>query len=127
MSLPKINTPEYTLNIPSTDEEINRAANDGVPIVVVPIAFVSEHSETLVELDIEYRELAISLGVPSYSRASTVYLASNFISGLKRLVKMSLKITQNSDIQKDSFKIISGSGFRVCSTVGSQCRNNEKC
>ena len=37
-------------------------------MIVVPIAFVSEHSETLVELDIEYRELAEEAGVPKYTR-----------------------------------------------------------
>ncbi|MBP7252114.1 MAG: ferrochelatase, partial [Alphaproteobacteria bacterium] len=47
---------------PSTEAEIERAAHDRVPIVVVPIAFVSEHSETLVELDIEYRHLAQDKG-----------------------------------------------------------------
>src|SRR5581483_3136248 len=43
---------------PSTEAEIRRAGKDGVPVLVAPIAFVSEHSETLVELDIEYRHLA---------------------------------------------------------------------
>ncbi|MBM3566927.1 MAG: ferrochelatase, partial [Alphaproteobacteria bacterium] len=37
---------------PSTESEIARAGRDGVPVVVAPIAFVSEHSETLVELDV---------------------------------------------------------------------------
>ncbi len=46
-------TPEPWL-APSTEAEIERAAHEGVAVVVVPIAFVSEHSETLVELDIEY-------------------------------------------------------------------------
>jgi ferrochelatase len=41
------------------------------PIVVVPIAFVSEHSETLVELDIEYRKLDDESGAPCYLRVST--------------------------------------------------------
>jgi len=43
---------------PSTPEALEQAARDGKGAVVVPIAFVSEHVETLVELDIEYRELA---------------------------------------------------------------------
>ncbi len=37
---------------PSTEQEIERAAHDKVAVLVVPIAFVSEHSETLVELDV---------------------------------------------------------------------------
>jgi ferrochelatase len=43
---------------PSTEDEVERAGHDKVALIVVPIAFVSEHSETLVELDIEYAELA---------------------------------------------------------------------
>ncbi len=50
-------TPQKWLE-PSTEEAIERAAQDKVAVLVVPIAFVSEHSETLVELDVEYRELA---------------------------------------------------------------------
>src|SRR5260221_5422534 len=39
---------------PATDAEIMRAGTAGLAVVVVPVSFVSEHSETLVELDIEY-------------------------------------------------------------------------
>ena len=53
---------------PSTEAEIERAAHDRVAVLVVPIAFVSDHSETLVELDIDYRALAERLGVPGYFR-----------------------------------------------------------
>lgn len=67
---------------PSTDDEIARAGGDGRPLVVVPIAFVSEHSETLVELDIEYRELAEQSGVPAYERVPTVDVHPLFIDGL---------------------------------------------
>jgi len=49
---------------------------------VLPVAFVSEHSETLVELDIEYAELAASSGVPQYVRIPAVGAHRNFISGL---------------------------------------------
>ena len=49
---------------PSTEEEIARAGADKVKAVVYPLSFVSEHSETLVELDIEYRHLAAKQGVP---------------------------------------------------------------
>ena len=43
---------------PSTDEIIIENSKLNKHIVIVPIAFVSEHSETLVELDIEYKKLA---------------------------------------------------------------------
>jgi|SRR5580658_433389 ferrochelatase len=67
---------------PSTEAEIRRAGAEGVPLVVVPIAFVSEHSETLVELDIEYRRVAAEHGVPAYVRVPTVDTLAGFIDGL---------------------------------------------
>ena len=70
---------------PATDQEIIRAGKDGVPIILVPIAFVSEHSETLVELDIEYRELAMHHGVPQYERIPALCVQPYFIEGLKEL------------------------------------------
>lgn len=72
---------------PSTEQELERAGEDGVPVVVVPIAFVSEHSETLVELDIEYRHRAEALGIPAYVRAPAVGHHPDFIAGLARLVR----------------------------------------
>jgi ferrochelatase len=72
---------------PSTDAEVRRAGRDGVGLVVVPIAFVSEHSETLVELDIEYRHLAETAGVRRYVRVATVGAAPPFIAGLAALVR----------------------------------------
>ncbi len=56
----------------ATEAVIHEAAVAKRPIVVVPIAFVSEHSETLVELDIEYRKLADESGAPCYLRVPTV-------------------------------------------------------
>ncbi len=72
---------------PSTDDEIKQAGRDGVPLVVVPIAFVSEHSETLVELDIEYRKLAQESGVPAYVRVPTVGIHPAFVEGLAHVVR----------------------------------------
>ncbi len=71
---------------PSTEDELARAAKDGVGVIIVPIAFVSEHSETLVELDIEYRELADDLGLPNYIRVPAVGTHPAFISGLAEMV-----------------------------------------
>ena len=72
---------------PATDAEIERAGRDGVPVVVAPMAFVSEHSETLVELDLEYRALAERCGVPYFSRVPTVGVEPAFIAGLANLVR----------------------------------------
>ena len=75
---------------PSIDEEISRAAGDRVPVVVVPVAFVSEHSETLVELDIQYRDLAHELKVPHYVRVPALGVQEDFIGGLAGLVEAAL-------------------------------------
>ena len=72
---------------PATDAEIRRAGAEGIGLVVVPIAFVSEHSETLVELDMEYRHLAGESGVPTYIRVPTVSTAPGFVAGLAELVR----------------------------------------
>jgi protoporphyrin/coproporphyrin ferrochelatase len=75
---------------PSTDAEIARAGVDRVSVVLYPLSFVSEHSETLVELDIEYRHLAEKAGVPAYIRVPTVGTHPLFIAGLARLVRDAL-------------------------------------
>ncbi|WP_421730374.1 ferrochelatase [Brevundimonas sp.] len=67
---------------PSTPEALTQAGQDGVGAIVVPVAFVSEHIETLVELDIEYGELAHGLGVAPYIRTPTVSLSQPFIDTL---------------------------------------------
>jgi ferrochelatase len=72
---------------PATDAEIRRAGADGKGVIVAPIAFVSEHSETLVELDIEYAKLARTSGVRDYRRAPTVGDDPAFIGGLANLVR----------------------------------------
>ena len=71
---------------PATPAEIVQAGTEKRPIMLVPIAFVSEHSETLVELDQEYRDLAIKAGVPAFVRIPTVGVAEPFIKGLAQLV-----------------------------------------
>jgi ferrochelatase len=72
---------------PYTSDEIAAAARAKRAIVVVPVAFVSEHSETLVELDMDYRELAEREGATAYVRAPTVGTDPAFIAGLARLVR----------------------------------------
>ena len=75
---------------PSTEEEIRRAGADGTSVVLYPLSFVSEHSETLVELDIDYRHLADKVGVATYIRVPTVGTHPLFIAGLARLVRNAL-------------------------------------
>jgi protoporphyrin/coproporphyrin ferrochelatase len=71
---------------PSIEAELRRAAQDRVGVIVAPISFVSEHSETLVELDRDYRLLAETLGVPFYRRAATVGVQPGFIAALADIV-----------------------------------------
>jgi ferrochelatase len=79
-------TPQKWLD-PSTEHAIAAAARDGVAVLVVPVAFVSEHSETLVELDVEYREVAEHAGVPGYYRAPAQNSDSAFIGALAGIVR----------------------------------------
>lgn len=71
---------------PATIDEVKRAGDEERPLVLAPIAFVSEHSETLVELDIELAEEAEKSGVPLYLRAPTVDAGEAFIQGLADIV-----------------------------------------
>jgi len=71
---------------PSTDDEIIKYSKEKKGIVIVPVAFVSEHSETLVELDIEYRKLAEKNGCNFYKRVPALGIEENFIKGLAELV-----------------------------------------
>lgn len=75
---------------PSTLDEIKRAGTEGKGVLLAPIAFVSEHSETLYELDIDYAEQAGHFGVPHYIRVPTVGCHPAFIAGLAGLVHMAL-------------------------------------
>jgi len=68
---------------PSTEKTIKEEAKKQKIIIVVPVAFVSEHSETLVELDIEYKKIAIQNGSKDYIRVPAVTANQDFINSLK--------------------------------------------
>ncbi len=70
---------------PSTEDCLEKAGREGKSVLVIPIAFTSEHSETLVELDIEYRAVAERCGVRDYIRVPTVGSHPAFIAGLADL------------------------------------------
>lgn len=76
---------------PATDHVIEQVAGEGRPIVIVPIAFVSDHSETLVELDQDYRDLAIEKGAPYYGRVPSLACHPLFIESLSNSVHKALK------------------------------------
>ncbi|MBE03665.1 MAG: ferrochelatase [Gammaproteobacteria bacterium] len=84
---------------PSTDDEIKKAGREEKSLIIAPIAFVSEHSETLVELDIEYLQLAKKHGVPEYLRVPAVGTHESFISGLGNLVVETFTALKNNDFK----------------------------
>ena len=71
---------------PSTEDIIIENSKLGKHIVIVPIAFVSEHSETLVELDIEYKELADKNGCKNYIRVPALGTNEYFIKSIAELI-----------------------------------------
>jgi ferrochelatase len=97
---------------PSTDAEVRRGGADKVPLVVCPIAFVSEHSETLVEIEIEYRHLAQQAGVPRFVRVPAVGTHPDFIATLASLVRGALDRPP---------AICASVGRRVCPMTASGC------
>lgn len=101
---------------PYTENEIDRAGADRVPVVLVPIAFVSEHSETLVELDMEYGHRAAACGVPAYKRVPTVSAHPAFIDGLARIVRVAGTWPAGRRSSAD--------GTRICPDTCGRCAAN---
>ena len=73
---------------PSMHQTIKQLAAEGREhVLVVPISFVSDHIETLHEIDIETREQAHSLGIEDFRMAAGLNDAPSFISALAGLVR----------------------------------------
>ena len=104
---------------PNTESEIQRAAKEGFAVIVVPIAFVSEHSETLYELDIQYKELADTIGLKGYYRVDALGVDKLFVESLTDL---SLKLAGLKAGGKDL--VVSGGLKRVCPKQFCGCINN---
>ncbi len=75
---------------PSTLEAIAQAGEEGLGVVVDPIAFVSEHVETLVELDHDYSRVAEEIGAQPYIRVPALGTHPRFIEALTGLVAQAL-------------------------------------
>jgi ferrochelatase len=97
---------------PSTEHEIKIAAKDKAGVIIAPIAFVSEHVETLVELDIEYGTLAKRLKLPFYLRAQTPGAAPRFIDALADMAERALSAPG---------KLQSETGGRICPATFGLC------
>ena len=78
---------------PSTEDIIIENSKKGKHLVIVPVAFVSEHSETLVELDIEYEKLTRKNGCKKYTRIEALGVNESFIQSLSDLI-----------VNKDNYK-----------------------
>jgi protoporphyrin/coproporphyrin ferrochelatase len=97
---------------PSTDAEVARAGVDKTAVLVVPIAFVSEHSETLVELDIEYADLARRGGVPGYFRVPTQQIDAGFVRAIADLVRY---------VRDEGSGLHAGCDRAVCAAANRRC------
>jgi ferrochelatase len=94
---------------PYTLEALEEAGREGLGVLVSPIAFVSEHIETLVELDRDYAEAAKESGCPIYLRAPALGLQREFIEGLAVLV---------GKARSTSCAVASGDGWRCSGALG---------
>jgi ferrochelatase len=73
---------------PSTEETLDRLAAQGVKeLVVVPISFVSDHIETLYEIDQLYGDQARRLGVTTFARVASLNDDPLFLDALAALVE----------------------------------------
>ncbi|MEH2207707.1 MAG: ferrochelatase [Nostoc sp.] len=91
---------------PYTEDALKELGAEGVKdLVVVPISFVSEHIETLQEIDIEYREVAEESGIHNFRRVPAPNTHPVFINALAELVidalkNPSFKLSQAAQMKK---------------------------
>jgi ferrochelatase len=86
---------------PATDHVIEAAAKQKRAIVVIPVAFVSDHSETIVELDQDYRDLSIKNGARYYGRVASLACHPLFIDTLAKRVEGAINNVEPVKICKD--------------------------
>jgi len=73
---------------PSTDDMLKRLAESGVKnLLVIPLSFVSDHIETLHEIDIEYSKKAWELGIAKFERMPSLNSSPTFINALAQMVR----------------------------------------
>jgi ferrochelatase len=76
---------------PSVEQALETLADEGVEdVTVVAVSFVSDHIETLHEIDIEYKELATELGIARFRRAPVPNTRPAFIDALAKRVEEAL-------------------------------------
>ncbi len=73
---------------PGTEEVIDRLAGDGCEnLLIVPVSFVSDHIETLYEVDVEYIQHAIGRGIRTVFRSPSLNDHPDFLAGMAALVR----------------------------------------
>jgi len=93
---------------PYTDDVLVKLGEEGLKnLVVVPVSFVSEHIETLEEIDMEYREIAVEAGITNFKRCPALNSDPLFIQCLvdmteEALSKPSLRISETLDLYQKS-------------------------
>ena len=97
---------------PNTEDEIKIAGLIKKSLIIIPVAFVSEHVETLVELDIEYKKIADNCRI-DYIRIPTLSINDIFIKSLANMIL---------NFAKKDYGFLSSSNFsRICPLVYSKC------
>ena len=100
---------------PSTEQVLRRLGARGHKhVLVVPIAFTSDHIETLSELDLEYGEVAHEAGITHYKRAPALNERPLFLDGLAQIVRDHLTSGLSHSSQYP---------VRCAGCTNSQCRN----
>lgn len=102
---------------PSLEHELTRVSIDKKSVAIIPIAFVSDHSETLFELDIEFKELAKDLGIERYIRIPSLNNNHYFIESLK---EMCVEVSKNNEANN----FCSSQAIRFCPKDFKLCCNN---
>ena len=93
---------------PYTEEAIAELAEQGINnLVVVPISFVSEHIETLQEIDMEYREIAEEAGIETFRRVPALNTHPGFIDDMGKMVMEALESPRRlfSDVVEPDKKV----------------------
>jgi ferrochelatase len=100
---------------PYTEAEVEQAGRERRPVVMSPIAFVSEHIETLVEMDHDYAEVARKAGAPAYLRVPTLSSHPEFIGALAAMVRRELQAPAGAA------ELVSNEGGRLCPPGFARC------
>ncbi len=109
---------------PSLEYELRKVALDKKIPLIVPISFVSENSETLFELDIEYKNLANRLGIKKYLRVPALNLDANFIKSLAVICK---KVSTNNEPSSFESAFSGCLQKRICPKKFKFCPNRNRC